>query len=270
MKRKPVPVIVVVLLTLIASAVLYSLRPLGYTAVSGEPMNIRTEPPETPLTEITIWDTRYPVVFEKSLLSAGGQIKDVYRVSDLDLMRDTYFPAIWVRREDRCILFFEYLHPMKDGNPIDLGDTETDESRRALLEEQLASYCDFSTYDTFEAFHAAHATPNETAGEYIWSVSDESRGLSVTVTEDGYIQWYSYTDNVPKPEERLPLDGEDCERLIRRALRRDGMISLFGNYNITLTCKDMIYFGEAAIFCTARVVDKDGFVFVQSYTIKRQ
>ena len=267
MKRKSVPIIIVVLLALIASVVLYALRPLGYTAVSGEPMNIETEPPETPLTEITIWDTRYPVVFEESSLSAGGQIRDVYRVSDPDLMRDTYFPAIWVRREDGCILFFEYLHPMTDGTPLDFGDTEKDESRRALLEEQLASYCDFSTYDTFEVYHAAS---NGTAGEYIWSVSDESRGLSITVTKDGYIQRYSYTDNVPKSEDRLPLDGEDCEHLIRRALRSDGMISLFGNYNITLTCKDMIYFGEAAIFCTARVVDKDGFVFVQSYTIKRQ
>ena len=48
------------------------------------------------------------------------------------------------------------------------------------------------------------------------------------------------------------------------------MISAFGNYNVTLTCKHMVYFGETVIFCTARVVDEDGFVFVQSYTIKRQ
>lgn len=262
MKRKLFPIIVVVLFSLIASAILYALRPLGYTAVSGEPMNIETELPETPLTEVTIWDTRYSVVLEKSLLSASGQIKDVYRVSDPGLAQDTYFPTIWVRREDGCILFFEYLHPMKDGKPLDFGDTEKDESRRALLEEQLSAYCDFSVYDTFEVFHAA---PNGTAGEYIWSVSDENRGLSITVTEDGYIQWYSYTDNVPKPEERLPLDEEDCERLVRRALRRNSR-----DYTVTLTCKDMLYFGEAAIFCTARVVDEDGFVFVQSYIIKRQ
>ena len=48
------------------------------------------------------------------------------------------------------------------------------------------------------------------------------------------------------------------------------MISAFGNYNITLTRKDTIYLREAVIFCTAHAVDEDGFVFVQSYTLKRQ
>lgn len=69
--------------------------------------------------------------------------------------------------------------------------------------------------------------------------------------------------------ERLTLDEEDCERLIRRALRRDGMLSAFRDYTITLTCQHTLYFGDAAIFCTARVVDEEGFVFLKCYTIKR-
>lgn len=73
----------------------------------------------------------------------------------------------------------------------------------------------------------------------------------------------------PPESERLTLDEEDCERLIRRALRRDGMISAFRTYTITLTCEHTVYFGEAAIFCIARVVDEDGFVFLNSYIIKR-
>lgn len=267
MKRKLIPIIITVLIAVLASAVLFSLRPLGYTAISGEPMLIETAPPQSPLTEITIWDVSYPVRLEESRLHADGRIIDIYGVTDNNNTDHAYSGIIWLRRKDGCILLFEHLHPITDGKTVDFADTEKDKSRRALLEEQLSLYCDFSEYDTFEVFHAA---PYGIAGEYLWSVSDKNRSLSVTVTEDGHIQLYIYTDNVPTSDERLPLDDADCMRLVRRALRRDGMISVFRDYTITLSCKDMVYFGEAAIFCTARVVDEDGFVFVQSYTIKRQ
>jgi len=183
MKRKLIPLIMIVLTALIASAVLYTLRPLGYNAVSGEPMNIETESPKTPLTEITIWDIRYPVVFEKSLLGADGKIKDVYRVSDPGLARDTYFPEMWVRREDGCILFFEYLHPMKDGKPIDFGATEKDASRRTLLEEQLSPYCDFRSMTPLR-FLMPHRTELrvDISGRYPMKAADCRLPLQRTVT----------------------------------------------------------------------------------------
>ncbi|MBR5222453.1 MAG: hypothetical protein IKV66_15835, partial [Clostridia bacterium] len=59
MKRKWIPIILVVILAIIASAVLYALRPLGYTVSDGL-TEVRPAPmPQQPLTGLTVGNAQY-------------------------------------------------------------------------------------------------------------------------------------------------------------------------------------------------------------------
>lgn len=266
MKRKSLLVILPILVAVIGSAVLFSLRPLGYTAVS-EAMQTEAAPPDTPLTEITVGDTVYQVMLSESYYNDADEIIDEYRVTggqafDKD---DSYdgFRRIRVDRQSSEIISFSGISPYP---PLPSYTQRTDEENAAEIRSIYSAH-DFSVYDTFEIW----GEPISEARNYDWSSAQLARGFCVRVTKDGIIDHFSTYDSVPSESDRLQLTEEECIRIIRRALFFDGMLDFGRQYTVTLiTQKHTLDRGEPAIFCAARVVDEDGFVFVQSYTVKRQ
>jgi len=68
MKRKLLPLMIIVLFAVIASAVLFSLRPLGYTVSDGR-TEVRPAPiPQQPLNQLTVGNAEYPGTAVRELL----------------------------------------------------------------------------------------------------------------------------------------------------------------------------------------------------------
>ncbi len=264
MKRKLLPMIII-LTAVIASAVLFSLRPLGYTAVSGATQTEAT-PPDTPLTEITIGDIVYQVTLSESYYNDADEIIDKYRVTGGQALNADdgmdQFRTIRVDRLSSEIVSFMEICPYP---PLPFYTQRIDEENATEIQSIFSAH-DFSVYDTFEIW----GEPISEARNYEWSSAQLARHFSVRVTKDGIIDYFSTYDSVPSESDRLQLTEEECIRIIHRALFFDGMLDFGRQYTITLiTRKHTLDRGEPAIFCAGRVVDEDGFVFVKSYTIKR-
>lgn len=267
MKRKSLLVILPILVAVIASAVLFSLRPLGYTVSDG--MNgIRPAPmPQQPLTGLTVGNAQYQIQLSESFYNDADVIIDEYRVIggdayDADDGWDDY-RKIRIARQTEAVVSFHRIHPYP---PLQNYHQRTDEENKAAIMALFEEY-DFSVYDSFEIW----GEPLEKARNYRWFSAQTARSLSVRVTADGIIDDFSTYDSVPTEPERLTLTEEECIRIIRRALFFDGMLDFGRQYTVTLlTKKHTLDHGESAVCCIARVVDEDGFVFVKSYTVKRQ
>ena len=267
MKRKWIPIILLVILAIIASAVLYALRPLGYTVSDGLTEVRPATMPEQPLTQLTVGNAQYRVQLSESFYSHADEIIDEYQVIggdayDADDGMDEY-RKIRIVRQTAAIVSFNGIQPFP---PLQEYHQRTDEENKAAIMALFGEY-DFSVCDSFEIW----SEPLTEARNYRWFSSQTAQSLSVRVTADGIIDHFVIYDQAPAISDRLPLNESECLRLVRRYLLLNGIISPFRDYEITFNSRrHTLSYGKPAIFCTVRVVDEDGFVFVQGYTIKRQ
>lgn len=267
MKRKPPLIIIPLLIALIASAVLFSLRPLGYTVSDGLTEVRPATMPEQPLTQLTVGNAQYRVQLSESFYSHADEIIDEYQVIggdayDADDGMDEY-RKIRIVRQTAAVVYFSNIHPYP---PLQEYQQRTDEENKTAIMALFGEY-DFSVCDSFEIW----GEPLSEARNYRWFSAQTAQSLSVRVTADGIIDHFVIYDQAPAISDRLPLKESECLRLVRRYLLFNGTISPFRDYEITFeTRRHTLSYGKPAIFCTVRVVDEDGFVFVQGYTIKRQ
>ena len=266
MKRKLLPLIIIVLTAVIASAVLFALRPLGYTVSDGR-TEVRPAPiPQQPLTRLTVGNAEYRVQLSESFYSNADVIIDEYRVIggdayDADDGMDEY-RKIRIVRQTAAVVSFSYIHPYP---PLQEYHQRTDEENKTAIMELFGEY-DFSVCDSFEIW----GEPLSEARNFRWFSAQTAQSLSVRVTADGIIDHFVVYDQAPAISDRLPLNESECLRLVRRYLLFNGMISPFGSYEITIKSRrHTLSNGKPAIFCTVNVTDADGFVFVIAAEIQK-
>ena len=266
MKRKSLLVLLPTLVAVIASAVLFSLRPLGYTVSDG--MNgIRPAPmPQQQLTRLTVGNAQYQIQLSESFYNDADVIIDEDRVIDGDAYdaddgMDDYRKRRVVR-QTASVVSFRYVQPYP---PLQDYRQRTDEENKAAIMALFEEY-DFSVYDSFEIW----GEPLEKARNYRWFSAQTARSLSVRVTADGIIDDFIVYDQAPAMSDRLPLNESECQRLVRRYLMFNGMISPFRGYEITFRSrKHTLSDGKPAISCSVCVTDEDGFVFVVAAVIQK-
>ena len=266
MKRKSLLVILPILVAVIASAVLFSLRPLGYTVSDG--MNgIRPAPmPQQPLTGLTVGNAQYQIQLSESFYNDADVIIDEYRVIggdayDADDGWDDY-RKIRIARQTEAVVSFHRIHPYP---PLQNYHQRTDEENKAAIMALFEEY-DFSVYDSFEIW----GEPLDKARNYRWFSAQTACSLSVRVTADGIIDDFIVYDQAPAMSDRLPLSEAECQRLVRRYLLFNGMISPFRGYEITFKSRrHTLSDGKPAIACSVCVTDEDGFVFVVAAVIQK-
>ncbi len=266
MKRKPLLIIIPLLIALIASAVLFSLRPLGYTVSDGLTEVRPATMPEQPLTQLTVGNAQYRVQLSESFYSHANEIIDEYQVIggdayDADDGMDKY-RKIRIVRQNAAVVSFSYIHPYP---PLQEYQQRTDEENKAAIMAMFGEY-DFSICDSFEIW----GEPLSEARNYRWFSAQTAQSLSVRVTADGIIDHFVIYDQVPAISDRLPLNESECLRLVRRYLLLNGMISPFGSYEITFESrKHTLSNGKPAISCVVNITDADGFVFVIAAEIQK-
>ncbi len=266
MKRKRLLLITVVILAIIASAVLYALRPLGYTVSDGL-TEVRPAPmPQQPLTQITIGNAQYRIQLSESFYNDADVIIDEYRVIggdayDADDGMDDY-RKIRIARQTEAVVSFHCVQPYP---PLQDYRQRTDEENKAAIMALFLEY-DFSIYDSFEIW----GEPLARARNYRWFSAQTSQSLSVRVTDDGIIDDFIVYDQAPAMSDRLPLNESECQRLVRRYLLFNGMISPFRDYEITFKSRrHALSDGKPAIACAVCVTDEEGFVFVIAAVIQK-
>lgn len=266
MKRKWIPIILVVILAIIASAVLYALRPLGYTVSDGL-TKVRPAPmPQQPLTGLTVGNAQYRIQLSESFYNDADVIIDEYRVIDGDAYdaddgMDDY-RKIRVVRQTASVVSFRYVQPYP---PLQDYRQRSDEENKAAIMALFEEY-DFSVYDSFEIW----GEPLTKARNYRWFSAQTACSLSVRVTADGIIDDFIVYDQAPAMSDRLPLNESECQRLVRRYLMFNGMISPFRGYEITFKSRrHTLSDGKPAIACSVCVTDEDGFVFVVAAVIQK-
>ena len=266
MKRKPLLIIIPLLIALIASAVLFSLRPLGYTVSDGLTEVRPATIPGQPLNQLTVGNAEYRVQLSESFYSNTDEIIDEYQVIggdayDADDGMDEY-RKIRIVRQTAAVVFFNGIQPFP---PLQEYHQRTDEENKAAIMALFGEY-DFSVCDSFEIW----GEPLTEARNYRWFSSQTAQSLSVRVTADGIIDHFVVYDQAPALSDRLPLKESECLRLVRRYLLFNGMISPFSSYEITFQSRrHTLSNGKPAIFCTVNVTDADGFVFVIAAEIQK-
>ena len=266
MKRKSLLVLLPTLVAVIASAVLFSLRPLGYTVSDGL-TKVRPAPmPQQPLTGLTDGNAQYRIQLSESFYNDADVIIDEYRVIGGDAYdagdgMDDY-RKIRIARQTETVVTFHYIHPYP---PLQDYHQRTDEENKAAIMALFEEY-DFSIYDSFEIW----GEPLTKARNYRWFSAQTARSLSVRVTADGIIDDFIVYDQAPAVSDRLTLNESECQRLVRRYLLFNGMISPFRDYEITFRSrKHTLSDGKPAISCSVSVTDEDGFVFVVAAVIQK-
>lgn len=266
MKRKPLLIIIPLLIATIASAVLFSLRPLGYTVSDGRAEVRPATIPGQPLTQLTVGCAQYRVQLSESFYSHADEIIDEYQVIggdayDADDGMDEY-RKIRIVRQTAAVVSFNGIQPFP---PLQEYHQRTDEENKAAIMALFGEY-DFSVCDSFEIW----SEPLTEARNYRWFSSQTTQSLSVRVTADGIIDHFVVYDQAPAISDRLPLNESECLRLVRRYLLFNGMISPFRDYEITFNSRrHTLSNGKPAIFCTVNVTDADGFVFVIAAKIQK-
>ncbi len=269
MKRKLLPIVITVLVAIIASAVLFSLRPLGYTVSDGR-TEMRPAPmPQQPLTQLTIGNAQYRIQLSESFYNFYNNadvIIDEYRVIGGDAYdagdgMDDY-RKIRIVRQTAAVVSFNCIHPYP---PLQDYHQRTDEENKTAIMALFEEY-DFSIYDSFEIW----GEPLARARNYRWFSAQISQSLSARVTADGIIDHFIVYDQAPAMSDRLPLNEAECLRLVRRYLLFNGMISPFRDYEITfMSRRHTLSDGKPAIACSVRVTDEEGFVFVIAAVIQK-